>query len=556
MGYKNNKKKFKPIKPLEVVSADDPKTANAVKDPTILPNTFKFAADALRTMSERGGSVGSIVVKQYKSYNFKLIYALVMNTVKNIKIIKKIIHNLKLMSSIKESNPFLIEIMVGDFLFGQGLKSVEKNPIAVAIKDRKDAIAKEQSALKKEFSSDMNDEMAKYLRINHLKCDMNYVISQLKAVGLTNLEYSKDKIKFKKFVNKYKTMEDNQFMIDFHFPNDLIVLKPKAAKRLNSLDLLKHSKATFQDKASFMAVEALDVKPGQNIIDACFAPGGKTSLIATKMRNKGKILAYDKDKGRLISAIRFLKLQGVTNVKSECVDFSSVKLRRLPKNNNVKQFDSILLDPSCSGSGIQSRVDYKKNDAEAGRLKKLQAFQVSLLKHALKASVSKTIVYCTCSTSTEENEQVVEMALEESGVKDKWQVVDALPYWSLRGDSKFEFGEKCLRSSVENLTNGFFIAKLEYNESGSKAVASNGKKSDEARPDVREMPKRKRPRMETKMEGEEDDESAEGENDESEDEEEEEFEDSDEELEDEDVSGSDEEEEDEEEFEDAKENSD
>lgn len=428
-----------------------------------LPNTFKFAAQTLETMSEKGGSVGSIVVSKYKNYNYKLIFALVMNTVKNIKIIKKIIHEVKLAKKVPEDNTFLLEILVGDLLYGKGLKSVEQNSLAAAIIGLKESIVKQQTLLKKTHSSENVDQEVKYLRINHLKInDMAHVLSQLKTVGLSQLDYSKDKIKFKKYINKFKSMDEKNFMVDFHFPKDLIILKPSAADKIKKTELIKKGKVMLQDKASFMAVEALGVEKGHMVIDACSAPGCKTSLIASKMKNSGKIFAFDVDKKRLLAANHLLKLNGVTCAKTEITDFSKVKLARLAKANKIEIFDSILLDPSCSGSGIQSRVDYKATSEEIGRLKKLQAFQVSLLKHALKAKISKAIVYCTCSQSIEENEQVVEMALNESGVKSDWQVEEILPYWPQRGNESFEFGSKCIRSDATNLTNGFFIAKLNF----------------------------------------------------------------------------------------------
>lgn len=445
----------------------------AAKDPTAMPLTFKFAAETLETMGRRGGSAGSIVVNKYKSYNYKLVYALAMNTIKNLPMIKKIINNLKLNDAVPSCSSYLLEILVGDLLYGKGLETVSNNPFAAVIKSRSSDITKQQALLKKECQSDKNDSsvLAKYIRINHFRSTMEHVLAQLKTIGLTKLDYSKDKIKFKKFINKLKTLDTNQFMMDFHFPNDLIVLKPEGAEKLKRTDLIKKGKIMLQDKASFLAVEALDVKPNQKIIDACFAPGGKTCVIANKMKNKGKIFAYDIDKKRLVDALFVLKKQGVTCAKAEVQDFSKVKLRRLLKANNLEHFDAILIDPSCSGSGINSRADYRKTDHEAGRLKKLQAFQVSLLRHALKSCVSRTIVYCTCSVSIEENEEVVKMALKESGVDQKWTVVDAVPYWPHRGDSSYDFGNKCLRSDSESLTNGFFIAKLECKDtSGPKEL--------------------------------------------------------------------------------------
>jgi len=440
-----------------------------------LPNTFKFAAETLKMMSEREGSVASIVVKKYKSYNYKLIFALVMNAAKNIKIIKKIIHEVKLAKKVPENNPFLLEILVGDLLYGRGLKSVEQNSLAAAIIGLKDAIVKQQTALRKSYPADTGVAAAKYLRINHLKTNMDHVLSQLKTVGLTELEYSKSKIKFRKFVNKYKTMSDKEFMRDFHFPNDLIILKPESIGKLRKTDLLMRGRTMFQDKASFMAVEALDVRPTHIVIDACCAPGCKTTVIGDKLKNRGKIMAYDIDRKRLYSATHMLKVHGVTCARTEVQDFSKLKFRRIMNKNDFDSFDSILIDPSCSGSGIHSRVDYKSSSDEIGRLKKLQAFQISLLRHALKARVSKSIVYCTCSISVEENEEVIKKSLAESGVESDWEVVDVLPYWPRRGDSKYEFGSKCLRFTEQDLTNGFFIAKLSRkNETKTKDAEAVG----------------------------------------------------------------------------------
>lgn len=447
------------------------------KNLNALPSTFKFAAETIKTMSERGGSAGSIVTSKYKSYNYKLIYALVMNTIKNIKIIKKIIHEAKLQKKVAENDPFMLEILVGDFLYGRGLKSVEQNSTAASVIALKDTILKQQNLLKKDYKAETGSVEIKYLRVNHLKSSLDHVVSQLKTVGLNQVEYSKEKIKFKKFINKFKTMEANSFMIDFHYPNDLIAIKPQAMKRLKSSDLIKKCKVMVQDKASLMAVEAMDIKPNQQVIDACCAPGGKTSLIATKLKNKGKILAYDVNKKRLVQAIHLLKTYGVTCAKTEVQDFSKVKLARLLKSQKIELFDCILIDPSCSGSGISTRVDYKASSEEVGRLKKLQAFQVSLLKHALRAKISKSIVYCTCSLSVEENEQVIDMALNESGVKSDWQVDEILPYWQLRGRPEYDFGDRCIRSEPSCLTNGFFIARLTLTKVTQQRFSVNDRES-------------------------------------------------------------------------------
>lgn len=431
-----------------------------------LPNTFVFAAEALKIMSKCGGSAGSVIVKKYKNWNYKLIYALAMNTLKNMMQIKQIIETMKLQSRFKTIDSFMLEILVGDLLFGKGLKTVEQNDVAAGILALKENILKHQAKSGNDARlKNKSDEQAsdpKYLRVNHLKSTLDHVLVQLKNLGLKKLEYSKDKIKFKKFIAKFKAMADDEFMLDFHFPDDLILLKNASIKKLKKSDLISKGKAVLQDKASFMAVAAMNLLPEKlNILDACCAPGGKTTAIASMIRNKGKIVGYDCNKERLALATHLCKKQGATCAQLECLDFSKVKLNRVLKRLNTEKLDMILLDPSCSGSGIKNRFDYYETKEQTGRLKKLQAFQVSLLKHAIDSEATKSIIYCTCSTSTEENEEVIEMALKESKLGDYWEISPVLPYWTTRGRDGFEFSEKCLRSDETCLTNGFFIARLD-----------------------------------------------------------------------------------------------
>lgn len=385
-----------------------------------------------------------------------------MNTVKNLPVIKKLIHELKLMKLFSNINPFLLEILVGDMLFGRGLKEVAQNTYAAKLLAEKTAIDKKYTTLAPQYKSADADALdVKYLRVNTLKSTISSVVHDLKALGLTQLVYDKEKIKFKKFCNKFRLMADNQFMFDFHFPNDLILVRSASVRKIKSSDLIKKGKIVMQDKASLLAVEAMQVKPDMTILDACCAPGMKTSAIAAKMNNRGKIFAFDLNKGRLASAEHLLKIQGVKCAKLACQDFSSIKIKKLLDGNKQTKLDAILIDPSCSGSGIHNRPDYKSSTEAIDRLKKLQAFQVALLVHAIDDGHTDNIIYCTCSTATEENEQVIKMSLDESKFGQRWQVAEIVPYWPHRGHGEYEFAPKCIRSDQDCLTNGFFVAKLE-----------------------------------------------------------------------------------------------
>jgi 25S rRNA (cytosine2278-C5)-methyltransferase len=113
-------------------------------------------------------------------------------------------------------------------------------------------------------------------------------------------------------------------------------------------------------------------------------------------------------------------------------DFTSLD----PSNEMFAQVTHILLDPSCSGSGLE-RIDYDNSDSDLSvRLRNLSAFQIRLLKHAFLFPSVERIVYSTCSQYPEENERVVETVLNEvSG----WRVLrrdeqpDGLRKWHRRG---------------------------------------------------------------------------------------------------------------------------
>ena len=114
-------------------------------------------------------------------------------------------------------------------------------------------------------------------------------------------------------------------------------------------------------------------------------------------------------------------------------------------------------------AGIVSRMNSATDDADSSshtRLKQLAGFQVSILKHVLSFPSIKRVVYSTCSIHTEENEAVVEQALQDAG--HRFALVDAMPNFPSRGSDDFACGPKCIRvSSEKDLTNGFFVACFE-----------------------------------------------------------------------------------------------
>ncbi|KFM60195.1 putative methyltransferase NSUN5, partial [Stegodyphus mimosarum] len=188
----------------------------------------------------------------------------------------------------------------------------------------------------------------------------------------------------------------------------------------------------------------------------------KTAHIAALMENKGQIFAYEKDNTRFEILKSTLIHGNIKICKTYCKDFRTVD----PADDKNSNIDYILLDPTCSGSGMVSRLDAAtdtENSKNEERLQKLAGFQIVLLKHALKFPNVKRVVYSTCSITEEENEYVVHEAL--NNFSDQFRLVNIMPDWSVRGSPKYEYGNLCLRSYPDkNLTNGFFVAMFERTE--------------------------------------------------------------------------------------------
>jgi len=157
-----------------------------------------------------------------------------------------------------------------------------------------------------------------------------------------------------------------------------------------------------QDPSTLIACELLAPLPGERVLDACAAPGGKTSYLAQMMKNEGRIVACDVSADRLDRLRQNLERLAVTNVEVRKADW----LQTPPPER--EKFDRILLDAPCSNTGvIRRRVDVRwrlKTD-DFQRMPHLQFGLIKNLAGLLKPG--GTLVYSTCSMEPEENEEVV-----------------------------------------------------------------------------------------------------------------------------------------------------
>ncbi|XP_021563402.1 probable 28S rRNA (cytosine-C(5))-methyltransferase isoform X2 [Carlito syrichta] len=209
--------------------------------------------------------------------------------------------------------------------------------------------------------------------------------------------------------------------------------------------------------------------PGSHVIDACAAPGNKTSHLAALLKNQGKIFAFDLDAKRLASMATLLARAGVSCCELAEKDFLAVS----PSDPRYRQVHYILLDPSCSGSGMLTRQleEPWADTPSKERLHALAGFQQRALCHALSFPSLQRLVYSTCSLCQEENEDVVREVLQQN--PGAFRLAPVLPTWPHRGLGTFPGAEHCLRASPETtLTGGFFIAVIERVEAPSHSGQS------------------------------------------------------------------------------------
>ncbi|MGF6951178.1 16S rRNA (cytosine967-C5)-methyltransferase [Neobacillus sp. B4I6] len=179
---------------------------------------------------------------------------------------------------------------------------------------------------------------------------------------------------------------------------------------LASTIAFKYGMFTIQDESSMLAAYALGAKQNEFILDACAAPGGKSTHIAEKMDNTGEVVSVDlhQHKVRLINDNA--KRLGLENIKTSVSDS-----RQIQEKFNKESFDRILLDAPCSGLGVMRRkpdMKYTKTEKDIERLSTIQQDLLMSVSPLLKKD--GILVYSTCTVDKEENEYTVKTFLKNN----------------------------------------------------------------------------------------------------------------------------------------------
>ncbi|MFE8601120.1 RsmB/NOP family class I SAM-dependent RNA methyltransferase [Archangium violaceum] len=184
-------------------------------------------------------------------------------------------------------------------------------------------------------------------------------------------------------------------------PLALHVVGPRP--NLYGLDSLREGLFEVQDEGSQLLGLLVEARPGESVLDLCAGAGGKTLQLAAAMENRGKLLSYDPDAGRLDRLLQRCSRAGVSNVQV---------LRAPPEGMLV---DRVLVDAPCSELGSLRRGPDARFRLEPSSLSEPPRVQRDILARAGRlVRPGGRVVYATCTLNRAENEEVVLSFLRES----------------------------------------------------------------------------------------------------------------------------------------------
>ena len=186
----------------------------------------------------------------------------------------------------------------------------------------------------------------------------------------------------------------------------------KSGVPLRELAAFREGLFTVQDVSAGLAVEMLDPRPGEAILDLCAGPGGKTTFLAQRAGDAGEVFALDAGGEKVRMIEENCARMGIRSVR--CMQGDG---REAAKILGSRLFDKALVDAPCSNTGVlRRRVEARWRMKPAG-IRQLSDLQYSLLTAAAGSlKDGGTVVYSTCSILARENEAVVKRFAAVRGV--------------------------------------------------------------------------------------------------------------------------------------------
>ncbi|HUL01552.1 MAG TPA: 16S rRNA (cytosine(967)-C(5))-methyltransferase RsmB [Nitrospirota bacterium] len=198
-------------------------------------------------------------------------------------------------------------------------------------------------------------------------------------------------------------------------PYSPIGLQVISSPGLHRLSAYKQGWFIIQDQAAQLISMLLSPSPGEMVLDACAAPGGKVTHLAEMMKNRGTLIALEKDSDRLTKIQENSKRLGLTNIIPKLQDASRYQEGR---------YDKILIDAPCSGLGILRRHPDGRWTKTENLIMARRRIQERILENCSKLlKPGGALVYATCTTELEENEEVLSVFL--AGAGKEFEIEDA-----------------------------------------------------------------------------------------------------------------------------------
>ncbi len=318
------------------------------------------------------------------------------------------------------------------------LRKIEKKDYLelFEIKDEIEKISKTNSMpqwIVKELAKEFDTE-----KVNEI-CENSNLKPKI-TIRVNNLKTTKSEL--------IKKLQSKKIEVEEGILEDFLYLKN--VKNITKLEEYKQGLFTMQDESAGLTALVLNPKEGENILDCCSAPGGKTTYIAEIMNNNGNIIAWDLHKKRLEKVKENSKRLGINIIKTEVNDATVLK------EEYIEKFDKILIDAPCLGLGVIKRkpdIKWQRKFEDIIEISKIQEKILNICSKYLKKG--GILVYSTCSIIQAENDIIIQNFINDS-IFDLEEINNI-------NISKIE--NKIERKGVKKLypnekMDGFFIAKL------------------------------------------------------------------------------------------------
>ncbi|KAH8318026.1 hypothetical protein KR074_000763 [Drosophila pseudoananassae] len=420
-----------------------------------VPTQYRATAKILKAAVEQHKSIKTLIFEE-KHARVRSLHVVLRLYSENRGAVDNAIEETGLLKDNPNLDPSLAKVLVTELIFGRKQLNGESKPVQ--------KVRSYEEKLKQAISVAGIEKKPnpRYVRINTNLYSLSEALEYLASEDWRRKELPAD-ASYADFLAAVKTLEEDEFMTDMHVEG-VLVFHHKWFHYWSSHEFVKEKKFILQNKATCLAAELLAPPSGSTVLDMCAAPGMKTLHLCNVMKNKGRIYAVEQSRERYQVLCNITSEAGCDIVTPIFADALKMDAEKCP------EVEYILVDPSCSGNGMQSRMSVCDEEKDDKRLFKLAGLQVKILNHAMTAFPNvKRIAYCTCSLYKEENEAVVKRCLQvnpsfkllscKKALRNKWQNV---------GDTEFaKIGKNvlyCLPDS--DMTDGIFLALFEKRRDG------------------------------------------------------------------------------------------